>query len=106
VETGTKGKIKRRLGDNLVRAGAFVGVIGAIAMAVKLKIELTPGMQQVLFYKGTFAAAAVLLILGAWYGRQGRIEEAEAKKMEELNAPSDVPLSERPVRTPEEIRGR
>jgi len=99
-----KGKIKRRIGDNLIRAGAVVGAFGAIAMAIRLKVELTPGVQQLFYYKGTFAAAAVLLILGAWYGRQGRIEEAEAKKLEELASPAGFPMAEKPGATAEKIQ--
>jgi hypothetical protein len=100
--TGTNdGKVKTRLGNTLTRVGAAVGVVGVIAMAIKLKIELSPQAQQVLFYKGLFAAAAVLLILGAWYGREGRQQarEAEAQKANELTPGSggQLDFSSRPL---------
>jgi hypothetical protein len=72
-------------------------MLGAAAMAVKLKMTLTPGMQEVFFYKGMFAASAVLLILGAWYGRQGRIEQEEENTRAELGAPAEMPLADEPV---------
>ena len=84
------GTVKKRLGDMLIRVGAVVGTLGAAAM-------LTPGMQEVFFYKGMFAASAVMLILGAWYGRQGRIEQEEEKKLAELGAPSEMELADEPV---------
>lgn len=96
------GKIKTRVGNVLTRVGAAVGVFGVVAMAIKLKIELTPQAQQVLFYKGLFAAAAVLLILGAWYGREGRRQVREAQKENELTPGSgsqpdfsSMPLADR-----------
>ena len=91
------GTVKKRLGDTLIRVGAVVGTLGAAAMAIKLKMTLTPGMQEVFFYKGMFAASAVMLILGAWYGRQGRIEQEEERKRAELSALSEMPLADEPV---------
>lgn len=95
------GTMKKRLGDTLIRIGAIVGTLGAAAMAIKLKMTLTPGTQDVFVYKGMFAASAVMLILGAWYGRQGRIEQEDEKKLAELGAPSDMPLSDEPVANPD-----
>lgn len=95
------GTVKKRLGDTLIRIGAIVGTLGAAAMAIKLKMTLTPGTQDVFVYKGMFAASAVMLILGAWYGRQGRIEQEEEKKLAELGAPSEMPLSDEPVANPD-----
>ena len=74
----TPGSVKRRIGKILTGVGATIGVLGVAAMAIRLKAVLGPGMQQILFYKGLFVGAAVLLVLGAIYGRQGRDEEAEA----------------------------
>jgi hypothetical protein len=91
------GTLKKRLGDTLIRIGAVVGALGAAAMAIKLKMTLTPGTQDVLLYKGMFAASAVMLILGAWYGRQGRVEQAEEKKAAELGAGLEMPLADEPV---------
>lgn len=91
------GTIKKRLGDMLIRVGAIVGTLGAVAMGIKLKMTVTPGVQEVFFYKEMLAASAVMLILGAWYGRQGRIEQEEEKKLAELEAPSEVPLADEPV---------
>lgn len=69
--------MKKNLGRILTTMGAVIGVLGVGAMAIRLKIVLTPDMQQVLFYKGLFVASAVLLVLGAIYGRQARIEQRE-----------------------------
>lgn len=85
------GKVKTSVGNTLTKVGAAIGFLGAVAMVVKLKITLTPQMQEVLFYKGLFAASATLLILGAWYGREGRREARErelASKADELSAGS------------------
>ncbi len=81
------GEVKRKAGSVLTRVGAAVGVLGAIAMLIRLKVVLGPGMEQVLFYKGLFASSAVLLLLGAIYGRQGRDEQKEAKTIS--SRPSD-----------------
>ena len=86
------GKIKTRVGNTLTKVGAAVGFFGVVAMAIRLKIELTPQAQQVLFYKGLFAAAAVLLVLGAWYGREGRRQASEAEKANELTPGSGSQL--------------
>jgi hypothetical protein len=91
------GSVKKRLGNTLIRIGAVIGALGAAAMAIKLKMTIEPGTQEVFFYKEMFAASAVMLILGAWYGRQGRVEQEEEKKLAELGAPSEMPLAEEPV---------
>jgi hypothetical protein len=89
-------RIGVRLGDILTALGAVVGVFGVIAMAIKLKIVLTPDMQQLLFYKILFAGAAGLLIVGAWMGRQSRAAERESlsqrRALKELEGPSEIPL--------------
>ena len=91
------GTVKKRLGDMLIRVGAVIGTLGAAAMGIKLKMTLTPGVQEVFVYKEMLAASAVMLVLGAWYGRQGRIEQEEEKKLAELGAPSEMPLADEPV---------
>ena len=74
----TPGSVKRRIGTILTRVGATIGMLGVAAMAIRLKALVGPGLQQMLVYKGFFVAAAILLVLGAIYGRQGRDEDAEA----------------------------
>jgi hypothetical protein len=90
-------KLGARIGDTLTILGALVGVFGVVAMAIKLKIVLTPDMQQLLFYKGLFAAAAGLLVVGAWIGRRGRAaareELEERQRLDELRGPSELPLA-------------
>lgn len=87
------GAVKRRVGSALTRAGAIIGTLGAVAMLIKLKVVIGPGVQQ-LPYQGLFAASAVLIVLGAMYGRQGRNEEEEAKATS--SRPSDsLPTSSR-----------
>lgn len=93
------GKVKKRLGNILTKVGAAVGIFGVFAMAINLKITITPGMQEVLFYKGLLAAAPMMLIAGAWFGREGRIDEAESKKRAELESSSQIPLSDEPIRS-------
>ena len=43
------GIVKKRLGDTLIRVGAVVGTLGAGEMAIKLRMTLTPGVQEVFF---------------------------------------------------------
>lgn len=83
------GFLKRKIASILTMTGAGIGVFGAISMAIRLKIVLSPEQQQVLFYKGLFAGAAVLLVLGAIFGRQGRIEEEEDAANQLSSRPSD-----------------
>ena len=68
--------MRSRLGTILTTVGGALGMLGVIAMAVGLKLTLTPQLQEILFYKGLFAASAVLILLGAIYGRRYRREVA------------------------------
>ena len=83
---------KVRMGNTLTRVATFLGGLGALTMLIKLKMELSPSAKQVLFYPGLFAASAVLILLGAWYGREGRREIAEARKLDELASGSGSQL--------------
>lgn len=62
--------MRSRLGTILTTVGGAVGMLGVIAMAIGLKATLTPAMQDILFYKGLFAGSAILILLGAIYGRR------------------------------------
>jgi hypothetical protein len=86
------GNAKVRMGNTLTRVATFLGGLGAVTMLLRLKLELTPSTRQVLFYPGLFAASAVLIILGAWYGRDGRREIAESRKLDELTSGSENQL--------------
>jgi hypothetical protein len=92
------GNDKVRMGNTLTRVATFLGGLGALTMLIKLKVELTPSMKQVLFYPGLFAASAVLILLGAWYGREGRREIQEARKLDELASGSGSQLGVRTQR--------
>ena len=85
---------KTRIANTLTWLGAVVGGFGALAMLIKLKITITPEMQNVLFYKGLFIGSAVLIALGAVWGRQGRKEigELEDAKANELASGSGSQL--------------
>lgn len=86
-----------RVGNILTAVGAIVAVFGVIAMVTRLKITLTPEMQELLFYKGLFAAAAGLLIAGALIGRRGRAAAKDAAarqtEVEALRRPAEMPLT-------------
>ncbi len=80
-------KMRFRTGDILTTVGAAIGVLGGIAMAVRLKLTITPELREVLFYKELFVASAVLLVLGAIIGRRQRAEKQawEAREQELLS---------------------
>lgn len=86
------GKAKIRMANTLTRVATFLGGLGALTMLIKLKMEISPAMKQVLFYPGLFATAAVLILLSAWYGREGRRELAESQKQNELASGSEGQL--------------
>ncbi len=67
------------LGNALVVAGAVIGVVTVVALAVDYSPSLTPEMIKLLFYKGLGAAAVGMMIVGTWIGRGGRdkIRQAE-----------------------------
>lgn len=82
------------VGKLLTTVGGIVGGFAALAMAVKLKATLTPGVGQVLVYRELFVVSAVLLVIGAIVGRREtarrRMREAAAAK--ELGGPSEPPI--------------
>lgn len=71
--------LRGRAGDVLTTAGAGLGVLGVIAMVIKLKMTITPGMQVVPFHRGLFAASAAFLLIGAWIGRREKAARREAE---------------------------
>lgn len=86
--------MKVRVGKLLTAIGGAIGLLGAIAMGVKLKMTVTPEMHEVLVYRELFVASAILLVLGAVFGRRERQERAEqeAESLRELGGPSELPL--------------
>ena len=60
------------LGNGLVIAGGVVGAATVAAIATGTEIVLTPGMIQIVIYKGLAAAAVGLIIVGSLLGRRGR----------------------------------
>ncbi len=60
-------------------AGAVIGVVTVVAIAVDYSPSLTPEMIKLLFYKGLGAAAVGTMIVGTWIARGGRekIRQAE-----------------------------
>jgi hypothetical protein len=93
-----------RTAKALTWAGGLTGMLGVAAMAVGFKITLTPEMQEVLFYKGLFAASAVLLILGAIIGRRGHRQKERERASRELPPPSEIPLSGDPALSRDSVR--
>lgn len=88
----------------MTMAGGILGMAGVIAMAVGFKITLTPAMQELLFYKGLFAASAGLLIFGAILGRQAHRQKERERAAGELPQPVDVPLAHPRERAATEAR--
>ena len=86
--------MKLRVGRLLTTIGGAIGLLGAIAMGIKLKMTVTPEMHEVLVYRELFVASAILLVLGAVFGRRERQERAEqeAESLRELGGPSELPL--------------
>ena len=86
--------MKVRVGKLLTAIGGAIGLLGAIAMGVKLKMTVTPEMHEVLVYRELFVASAILLVLGAVFGRRERQEGVaqEAESLRELGGPSELPL--------------
>ena len=100
--------MKFRVGKLLTAIGGAVGLLGAIAMGIKLKMTVTPAMHEVLVYRELFVASAVLLVLGAVFGRRERQERAEldAESLRELGGPSGFPLGEQTVADKSKMRER
>lgn len=89
----------------LTTVGGLLGMVGVVAMAVGFKITLTPAMQEILFYKGLFAASAVLLVLGAVLGRQAHRQKEEKRAAAgELRDGADFPLSDDAERAAVNVR--
>lgn len=74
-------------GRILTAAGVTVAVGGVIAMAIGLKLSADGFFQNVVMYKGIFAAAAGLMIVGALFGRREHqkksesLQEAETRRL-------------------------
>jgi len=98
------GKTKTRLANTLTRVGSVLGGLGAISLLINMKAHIAQ-LHDVQLYKGFFLGSAVLIVLGAIWGRQGRQEmkeEEDARKASELTSGfgsqldySAPPLSER-----------
>lgn len=63
------------VGNVLVVAGAFVGVIAIAAVSTDYSPSLSREMVALLFYKGLGAAAVGLMLVGTWVARGGRRKE-------------------------------
>lgn len=95
------GKTKRRVANTLTRVGTVLGGLGAISLLINMKAHIAP-LHDVQLYKGFFLGSAVLIVLGAIWGRQGREEmkeEEEARRANELTSGSGSQLdySARPL---------
>jgi len=94
MEGTMNGKTKTRIANTLTRIGSVLGGVGAISLLVNMKAHTGP-MSDVQLYKGFFLASAILIVLGAIWGRQGRQEmkeEEEARKANELTSGSGSQL--------------
>lgn len=54
----------------MTTVGGILGMAGVAAWLIGFKITITPGMQELLFYKGLFAASFGLMAVGAIIGRR------------------------------------
>ena len=80
--------MKLSLSDTFTAAGATVAVLTVVALVAGLNIP-GPWIVRLVIYKAMFAAAAGLLIAGAFFGRHAKLREREAleeKRAAELNA--------------------
>ena len=80
--------MKLSLSDTFTAAGATVAVLTVVALAAGLNIP-GPWIVRLVMYKAMFAAAAGLLIAGAFFGRHAKLREREAleeKRAAQLNA--------------------
>jgi hypothetical protein len=75
--------MKLSVGRILTAAGVVVAVAGVIAMAIGLKLSSDGFFQNVVMYKGIFAAAAGLMIVGAFSGRREKQKNREALRAHE-----------------------
>lgn len=86
--------MKMSLGRILTAAGVAVAVVGVIAMAIGLKLSSEGFFQNVVMYKGIFAAAAGLMIVGAFSGRRENQKKRDTLELEERARLSSAPLDE------------
>ena len=61
---------KNPAGTIMTTVGGILGMAGVVAWLIGFKITITPGMQELLFYKGLFAASFGLMAVGAIIGRR------------------------------------
>ena len=68
----------------MTTVGGILGMAGIVAWLIGFKITITPGMQELLFYKGLFAASFSLMAVGAIVGRRlnasRRADETRARE--------------------------
>ncbi|MEO8576638.1 MAG: hypothetical protein ABI556_08065 [Gemmatimonadales bacterium] len=91
-----KSPTKNPAGKVMSTVGGILGMAGVVAWLVGFKITLTPGMQELLFFKGLFAASFSLIALGAIIGR--RINKEEKSREDRLlneSAPGFEEIRER-----------
>ena len=84
--------MKASVGKILTAVGAGLGLLAAVAMGLKLKMTLTPGMHEVLVYRELFVASAVVLVVGAIIGRREIRRAAEFATRKELGGPMEPPV--------------
>lgn len=78
------------VGNILTGAGAAVALFGAVSIAIGLKFSTPGGLLTIAVYKGIFAAAAGLMIVGAFWGRHAierRKEKLEMSRSPRLDNP-------------------
>lgn len=61
---------KNPAGIIMTTVGGILGMAGIVAWLIGFKITITPGMQELLFYKGLFAGSFGLMAVGAIIGRR------------------------------------
>jgi hypothetical protein len=77
--------LKFSVGNVLIGAGGVVATAAVIAVSVGLKFSVPPELYTVVVYKGMFAAAAGLMIVGAMVGRHANEKRKSAERDRRLS---------------------
>jgi membrane-bound ClpP family serine protease len=77
--------VKFSVGNIFTSVGGIVAIFGVVAMAIGLKFVVPPEVLTVVVYKGIFAAAGGLMIVGAILGRHAN-RKRHAAELERKNA--------------------
>jgi hypothetical protein len=95
--------VKPSAASFLTGAGVVVAVAGVTGLATGVQFSLPPAILTVVIYKGIFAAAAGLMIVGALFGRQA-YRHRSVERQPEPN--EEVVIGLRPLTTGSVLGGQ